>query len=367
MLMMDPPPSAPPPDVGLPEISAGWRALLAYLVTLGVLVGLAAAVLLTPIGHSNTVSKEETLPAAPSATAATPQPSPTPAQGQPGPASTGLQLSKRTSTDETAPLTLIVAIAGAIGGLGIPLKFAWDELSQRAANKRQVQQETRARVNDYAEKYYMPLVFALTDLEDECLAWRKCLQAQAIPEQPTDGSAPPPTAFDRWLYSLAQVWWVRRAMRHDGGSWFFMYHKGERRVSAAFQQITRTFDHYFEIEGDERSVLAAGLDGDGQNTFLRFRDRATGADYGYEWRQLRQRRDAIVKKQWADRFGAVAALGELALASRQTRLLILRYATDVFEDAYRDAPDLDRFTDAETWAQRLVESNEKAARAEAGR
>jgi hypothetical protein len=245
----------------------------------------------------------------------------------------------KTTTQRSEPFTLIVAVLGAVGVSGamvIPLKFFWDELANRAKGRRDVETALRERLETYAEKYYMPLAYALEDLKTESDNLKGQLEARR-----NSGAEVKEVVVDRWLYSVAQVWQIRRNMRSNGGSLFFRSHRGEDHFFYTYAILRREIDRICEDRGIERSILASGVADIGATGFLAFRTRVLpvhpkrfhrDAD---PWHNLRAVRAAVLLK-------CRNALGpepfeRVEKAAGNAWRFLLFYTTDIDAPWYSDA------------------------------
>lgn len=257
-------------------------------------------------------------------------------------------------TDETTrsiPITALLALLGA-GGVGgaiiLPLRFLWDEMANRAQNKRQVASATRERLHVYIEKYYVPMAYALDDLATECGKWAAEISSRR----------PNKIVFDRWLYSVARVWQIRRDMRHRGGSWFFQSHIGEDDVYRAFWYLESALDDLCEQTGVERSLLASGLEDLQPRDFISFRARL--APLGWKswwtqdpWKELRHYRKCLLAKCRSP--NAAHDFQEVRTAAAHTAMLIQFHGTAIYAPWYHDMPlrgDLERVKEAQKWVRR---------------
>jgi hypothetical protein len=245
----------------------------------------------------------------------------------------------KTTTQRSEPFTLIVAVLGAVGVSGamvIPLKFFWDELANRAKSRRDVETALRERLETYAEKYYMPLAYALEDLMIESANLKTQMEARR-----NSGAEVKEVVVDRWLYSVAQIWHIRRTMRSSGGSLFFRSHKGEDHFFYTYAILRKELDSICEASGTERSILASGVADIGAKGFLAFRARLVPVRSklfdrsGDPWRNLRAVRAAVLLK-------CRNALGpepfaRVEKAAENAWRFLLFYTTDIDAPWYSDA------------------------------
>ena len=124
------------------------------------------------------------------------------------------------TTEHQLPIQVLAGVLAFGGVLVIPLKFFWDELSNRAESRREYNARMRTLLHSYLEKYYMPTATALygvgassRDLSEHCAN----IQSSAA-------------VLDRWLYPASRYWLVMREMKRGGGSWIFKSHRGEDQV-----------------------------------------------------------------------------------------------------------------------------------------
>jgi hypothetical protein len=224
-----------------------------------------------------------------------------------------------------------VAVLGALGvgsAIIIPLKFAWDELSNRAASRREIDKSMRDRLHAYVEAYYAPMAFALRDVSIESAAWAKELTRANANQALLN-----PTVLDRWLYSAAQVARIRK-MRQAGGSWFFRSRAGEALFGQAFRKLRAMIDRVCEYNGNERSLLASALEGTETHGFLLFQSRVVPRPTVHwprrqepdDWERVREMRARILNACAHPR-----TFEELDTAAISTHDLLLYYATQIYD------------------------------------
>jgi len=262
-------------------------------------------------------------------------------------------VTKTVITEETTrsiPMTALLTVLGVGGVAGaviIPLTFLWDEMSNRAQNRRQAARAMRERLHPYVEKYYVPMSYALSDLAKESQKWAKEITSGKL-----DG-----IVFDRWLYSVAGVWRVYRNMRHEGGSWFFRSHLGEDQVQEAFKNLTSMLDSPCEQKGLERSLLVSGLDGLEPRDFGSFRARLLplGCKSWWTqdpWKELRRHRKSLLARCRSP--NAADYFEDVRTAAEHTARLIQFHGTAIYRPWYRDMTlkrDLERVKKAQKWVR----------------
>lgn len=251
----------------------------------------------------------------------------------------------RTTESNPIPIDAIIALIGFGGILILPLKYFWEELSNRSANRRKVISSTRERVHAYVEKYYLPIYYALSDLQVESNKWTT--ERKKLPHCRNQ------MILDRWIYSFAQVWQARRKMRHEGGSWFFRSHEAEYDVYKAFGALRDSFDERFETHGWERSVLATALEDLKPRNFRTFHQLLD--QNPRHPRTSKRWRDIITFRKYVRTVDA-DAFSNVEQEAGHVADLIRYYATEVYGPWYEDPNtrgDREDFVQAQAWVKQL--------------
>lgn len=258
-----------------------------------------------------------------------------------------------TEKSQSLPIELLIGVLGFGGALVLPLKYFWDELSNRAESRRQVAMDTRARLHAYIERFYIPILYALQDLTVESEKW-----VEELSRTKAKKSVRNEMIFDRWLYSFAQVWRTRRDMRDEGGSWFFRSRAGEKQVYDACEELRRLFDKSWEKDGWERSLLASALHDLKPRAFITFRAYLVRNPMQLwtpeRWRRLRNFRDSVLSQ--CSEEDRTEDFRSIADAARHTATLVRHHATEIYGAWYKDGTTPERMKDvlaAQRWLEQV--------------
>jgi hypothetical protein len=254
-------------------------------------------------------------------------------------------------------LTGLLAALASGGALVLPLKFTWDELSNRAAHRREVEGKIRERLNLYVEKYYVPIINALRGLTDGAHEF-----SQMLADEDDLSSDRGRNTLDRFLYSAAQVWKAHRDMRHAGGSWFFRSATGEIAALNAFTELRWLLNQTCEISGNERSLVARALYDLEPEELIGFQSRLhTSSEMtpDDDWLELRRYRERLQEVCGTDENRRAEDFARIADAAAYTADIIMFNSFEIYTPWYRDsAVDVikPRIEAAEAW---LRDANRK--------
>jgi hypothetical protein len=270
---------------------------------------------------------------------------------------TGPDGTKTTETTRDKPGTVeaLVAGLGIFGGvLVIPVKFAWDELSNRSNATRQTEADVRGKLHTYMEKYYKPFEHALSGIKFESKNWLEELKKEAERKE---------IVIDRWLYSVALFLRTRRKMRDEGGNIFLHNLKDEETLVDALRHVVRLFSKLIEVKGLERSLLASSLSDLEHPDFLTFRDRCRPLEEepsiwmpSDRYAALREFRKNVLAE--FSKESCKKNLDDLGTVAGHAEQLFLYFETDIYSGWYRDR-DTERLRKARDEAEDWLTKHEK--------